>query len=179
MDPENEKFAFMLDVSGSVGGSENYWDTIGQLIAMYGQDIGHYYFWDSRIEEVNKKNMEQAIAKRMGRGGTSPELVAQEVVQKGLKKIILITDGQVSDHSVQQCDKTLAGYKFTKTICYIISTSSYGGGCNMSVTCPFTRMCENEVYEKPYSSPMKKLVQYTPEDYKILDTLDDISLENF
>ena len=40
----------------------------------------------------------------MGRGGTSPELVAQEVIQKGLKKIILITDGQVSDHSVQKCD---------------------------------------------------------------------------
>ena len=26
---------------------------------------------------------------------------------------------------------------------------------------------------------MKKLVQHTPEDYKILDTLDEISLENF
>ena len=49
----------------------------------------------------------------------------------------------------------------------------------MSVTCPFTRRCENEVYEKRTDSPLKKLVQYTPEDYKILDTLDDITLENF
>ena len=48
----------------------------------------------------------------------------------------------------------------------------------MSVTCPFTRRCENEVYEKRTDSPLKKLVQYTPEDYKILDTLDDIPLKN-
>lgn len=49
----------------------------------------------------------------------------------------------------------------------------------MSVTCPFTRNCENEVYEKLVNQPFKKLVQYTPEDYKILDTLDDINLQNF
>ena len=49
----------------------------------------------------------------------------------------------------------------------------------MSVTCPFTRRCENEVYQKNTNTPLKKLVQYTPEDYKILDTLDDITLENF
>lgn len=95
-----------------------------------------------------------------------------------MKKIILITDGQVGDHSVKQCDKILEDYKFTKTICYIIASSSYGA-LNMSVTCPFTRRCENEVYEKRTDSPLKKLVQYTPEDYKILDTLDDITLENF
>lgn len=114
----------------------------------------------------------------MGRGGTSPELVASEVVKEGLKKLILITDGQVSDHSVQACDITLKDHEFTKTICYIISTSQYSG-CNMSVTCPFTRKCENEVYEKPYNGPAKKLVQHTPEDYKILDSLDEITLENF
>lgn len=49
----------------------------------------------------------------------------------------------------------------------------------MSVTCPFTRKCVNEVYEKYDKVPLKKLVQYTPEDYKILDTLDEITLENF
>lgn len=115
----------------------------------------------------------------MGRGGTSPELVAQKVIKKGLKKIILVTDGQVSDHSVQKCDEFLKIHEFTKTICFIISTSSYSSGINLSVTCPFTRKCENEVYEKPYSGLLKKLVQHTPEDYKILDTLDEITLENF
>lgn len=29
------------------------------------------------------------------------------------------------------------------------------------------------------NQPLTKLVSYTTEDYKILDTLDDITLENF
>ena len=49
----------------------------------------------------------------------------------------------------------------------------------MSVTCPFTRKCDNEVYEKEKGKELNRLVQYTPQDYKILDTLDDITLENF
>lgn len=97
------------------------------------------------------------------------------MISKNIKKIILVTDGQVSDHSVNQCDKTLEKHNFEKSICYIVSTSSYGA-LNMSVTCPFTRKCDNEVYEKGYTSPLKKIVQYTPADYKILDTLDEISL---
>lgn len=60
-------------------------------------------------------------------------------------------------------------------MCYIIASTNYGV-LNMSVTCPFTRKCDNEVYQKDASSDLKKLVQYTPEDYKILDTLDDITL---
>ncbi len=87
----------------------------------------------------------------------------------------MITDGQVSDHNVVSCDKILEGYKFTKTVCYIIASTGYGN-LNMSVTCPFTRNCDNEVYEKEANSPLKKLVKFTPEDYKILDTLDDITL---
>ena len=67
----------MLDISGSVGGSENYWNTIGELIALYGQQIDKYYFWDSSIELTTKKQYETAIIQKKGRGGTSPELVAK------------------------------------------------------------------------------------------------------
>lgn len=57
----------------------------------------------------------------------------------------MITDGQVGDGDVRECDKILEAYEFKKTICYIIASSSYGA-LNMSVTCPFTRKCDNEVY---------------------------------
>jgi hypothetical protein len=49
----------------------------------------------------------------------------------------------------------------------------------MSVTCPFTRKCENEVYKKERNSPMETIVQFKPEDYLILEELDTITLENF
>ena len=168
----------MLDISGSTGGSQNYYDGVKDVLAMYGQNIDQFYFWDSKIDKVDKKQFEKQINSRSGRGGTTSALVANESVKSQLKRIILITDGQVSDHDVQNCDKILEDYQFEKTICYIIASSSYGS-LNMSVTCPFTRKCENEVYEKPEGKGFKKLVQYTPEDYKILDTLDDITLENF
>ena len=173
---DKEGYSFMVDISGSVGGSAHYWDMVGELVTKYGQEISKFYFWDTSIEVTTKKDLETAIAKRTGRGGTSPELVAAEVVKSNIKKLILITDGQVSDSSVQKCDQILNEYALEKSICYIIST---GYGLNMSVTCPFTRKCDNEVYEKENGQPLKQLVQYTPEDYKILDTLDEITLENF
>ena len=49
----------------------------------------------------------------------------------------------------------------------------------MSVTCPFTRDCDNEVYSKAMDCNMEKLVKYTPDDFKMLEKLDDITLENF
>jgi hypothetical protein len=49
----------------------------------------------------------------------------------------------------------------------------------MSVTCPFTRYCENQVFTKRKGEELKAMVQYTAEDYKILDSLDEITLENF
>jgi hypothetical protein len=89
--------------------------------------------------------LEVQIAKKAGKGGTSPQVVAKEIISKNYKKIILITDGQVGDGDVRECDKILEAYEFKKTICYIIASSSYGA-LNMSVTCPFTRKCDNEVY---------------------------------
>lgn len=49
----------------------------------------------------------------------------------------------------------------------------------MSVTCPFTRFCDNQVFTKRRDEPLKAVVNYTTEDYKILDSLDDITLDNF
>lgn len=46
----------------------------------------------------------------------------------------------------------------------------------MSVTCPFTRFCDNQVFTKKRDEALKAVVEYTAEDYKILDTLEEISL---
>lgn len=49
----------------------------------------------------------------------------------------------------------------------------------MSVTCPFTRNCENKVFKKLSGKALETMANYTPQDYKILDSLDTITLENF
>lgn len=107
MDQQADKFAFMVDVSGSTGGSENYWNTVQEIFNLHANETDLYYEWDSGINKVDKKEMEFQIESRQGKGGTSPEVVAREIVDKKLKKVILITDGQVNDHNVKECDKIL------------------------------------------------------------------------
>lgn len=72
MDPQNDKYAFMVDVSGSTGASQNYWNEVGNVFSLYANDIGHYYEWDSNIQKVSKKEMEAQINSMSGKGGTSP-----------------------------------------------------------------------------------------------------------
>lgn len=57
MDSQTEKFAFMVDVSGSTGGSDNYWNTVRDVHSIHANDIGLYYEWDSDINNVTKKQM--------------------------------------------------------------------------------------------------------------------------
>ena len=52
-----EKYAFMVDVSGSTGGSDNYWNTVRDVHSLHANDIGLYYEWDSGINNVTKKEM--------------------------------------------------------------------------------------------------------------------------
>lgn len=119
---------------------------------------------------------------KRGTGGTSPEHVATEITRNKYKNIILITDGEVGDHSVHKCDNILEeanqkeGFKIKKAICYVIG--SYAEP-NLSVTCPFTRFSDSKVFSRQGANPMKAVMNYTTEDYKILDELEEISLENF
>jgi hypothetical protein len=177
---EESTYALFVDNSGSVGGSQNYWDTVQQIITQFGKDISHYYLWNSNCGLSTLKDLEKSISSKQGIGGTNPDDVATEIVNKKFSRIILVTDGEVG--SVQRCDQTFEkaeqnGFKISKSICYIISTGY--SEVNMSVTCPFTRFCDNQVFTKRKDEPLKAVVQYVTEDFKILDTLEEISLENF
>lgn len=71
--------------------------------------------------------------------------MASKIVEVRHSHVILVTDGEVGDHSVSECDKTFEkhskDFKITKAICFIVSSGS--AEVNMSVTCPFTRFCES------------------------------------
>lgn len=170
-----DTYALFVDNSGSVGGCVNYWQTINDIIIEYGKDITHYYLWNSRCNPSSKKEFEESIISKRGTGGTSPEYVAQEIVAKAFTSIILVTDGEVGDHSVHSCDTTLNNayntnkFKIERAVCYVIG--SYHEP-NLSVTCPFTRRSESKVFSRCGADPLKTVMQYTQEDYKVLDSLD-------
>ncbi len=33
---KHDKYQFFLDISGSVGGSDNYWKTVSEIVTLYG-----------------------------------------------------------------------------------------------------------------------------------------------
>lgn len=74
---KSSKYSFFLDISGSVGGSDNYWSTVNDILTQYGPDIETFYFWDNSISVATKKQLEELIISKRGRGGTNPEVVAQ------------------------------------------------------------------------------------------------------
>ena len=50
---------------------------------------------------------------------------------------------------------------------------------DLSVTCPFTRYSESKVFSKAGPSPLREQMSFSASDYKILEELEDISLETF
>jgi hypothetical protein len=96
-----------VDNSGSVGGCIEYWKMVNTLLNDYAKDISHYYFWNSRCGLSTKKEFEDSIVSKRGTGGTSPEYVAEEIAKMKFENIILVTDGEVSDHNVKRCDQIL------------------------------------------------------------------------
>jgi hypothetical protein len=168
-------FSLFIDVSGSVGGFTEYWSIVKKVYEENKDNIENYYFWDNCIEKVSTEKVEEFISKKTGRGGTCPNYVADEIVKKNISKIILLTDGEVSDSSVSHCDTILKEYKLSESKCYIISNSN----CNMSVTCPFVRNCKSQVFFKSGVGPLQEQISYTQEDFNKLEELDTITLDNF
>ena len=82
---------------------------------------------------------------------------------------------------MQACDKILEdakknGFTIKKAVCFVIGGYSEP---NLSVTCPFTRYSESQVFSRKGGEPLKTVIQFTAEDYKSLDELAQMTLENF
>lgn len=150
-------------------------------MAEYGSKIDCYYLWHHDTRSSSREEFDFAIAHMRGGGGNEAWKVAEEVVRKKHYNIILITDGEIMDYDVEKCDQTLEkakqeGFQIRKAICYTIG---YRDEPNLSVTCAFTRYGESRVFSKGGDKPLRTVMQYTKEDFKILEEFAEISLENF
>jgi hypothetical protein len=178
-----------VDISGSTGeeGAKNYyWNTVDEIYQdlkkTYGENI-RVILWDDKWDAVTTKTLESCIAKKNGRNGTNPVFIvegARHLKHKG--DICIITDGQV--HDISQVESSMAGsygkekWSFARVFCHIIRTLR---DANMSVTCPFTRDCESEIYTYDMSTATTtKIVSLTAEDLAVLTTLDTVdTMEDF
>jgi len=131
-------------------GSAHYWNGVGRIAdrGILNSDKTKHLLWDSCFVPLNLDKLLDNCKKRTGNGGTNPGQVANYIAQnyKGEEIILhLFTDGQVDQGSVTRCDDTLTKNKiaFKKVYVHFYNT---GGQINLSVSAPFTRKCDFEIY---------------------------------
>ncbi len=44
---EEISYTLFVDNSGSVGGSDHYWNEVSNILIKYAKDISRYYLWNS------------------------------------------------------------------------------------------------------------------------------------
>lgn len=168
-------YTLYIDVSGSVGNFTNYWNNVDKVYNKYKNDINKIYLWDSDIKESTKENLEQIIKRKYGGGGTYPYLIAKNLKSQNIKNnVIIFTDGEVSDRDVQLTDQILDSHQIDNVECYIISQCD----ANLSVTCPFTRNNNSNVYWATNTTELTTQV-FTKPDPALIEALDSINLETF
>lgn len=146
---KSDKIVVCVDFSGSTYGSFEYWRRVIEIIEE--NPNADYILWDHESKFIEKKELKEIAISRRGNGGTKPSKFIPLI--KEYKNIIIITDGQVSDEEVENCDKLISEFKLKFNFVNVIFVKVGRGEINLSVSAPFTRntsfIIENngEIYE--------------------------------
>lgn len=165
---------FAYDYSGSTGGCPIYHDISQKL---YAQEAKRgevtVLLWDSCAQVATAERLAEINARREGNGGTEPSVVADHIKKNDIHdRLVLITDGQTSNNSVDKATTTLGPeWKFASVEVHLINT---GGTVNMSVSCPFTRNSPHVVNEYERDGNMKPIIVVSPEDLKAIELVETI-----
>lgn len=177
---------FAYDYSGSTGGQQLYHD-LAQLVHQSISDThaGTIPYtilaWDSHARIWSPDELARVNRLREGSGGTNPEVVASLIRQNNFHgHLSLFTDGQVGNSEVEACSRVLGpDWKFESVTVHLVSTGSVR--CNMSVSCPFTRVSPHEVHSynsiggtQPVSTSRVSAEDLqVAEDMSVISTLDE------
>lgn len=128
------KIHVFVDNSGSTRNSRFYWDNVNKIIKDLDKNES-YYFWNSSCKSTTK---DEIINNSEGKGGTTISLVADHIVNNNLihDKIIIISDGMVSQYEILQTANILSGIEL-ETECYLINGTE--SSINLSIPLNFTR----------------------------------------
>ncbi len=179
-----EKTLVAIDNSGSTNGMNIYWRRVGEILRGSNLNEAHYILWNSNpwgsgCNFVGQDVVDTTIAQCRGRGGTCPVIVAHALQARHFDRLILITDGQVTDYDVQSCDADLSRLTTPlKSECYIIATSwspTDRASPNLSVTCPFSRLGETVVRTYTDGADVQTVITLTAEDRAVVNKVDAIS----
>ena len=167
--------AIYIDISGSVDGSDIYWNKVNEIVNEHKKS--KFIVWDTDIKEINYTQILQYIKNKKGYGGHMISQVATSIVANKFsdKKIIIITDGEVGANDVKISEKTLTHFNIKEVECYIITARS-DDNSNIDISVPLAFMRNNT--SKLYVTNRKETTlvkNINKTDYEILK---NITLEN-
>lgn len=158
--PIDNECRLFVDVSGSTGNNVDYWSKCEEiykdLVEKHGRDNVKIIMWDTAAVYSNEGDFLTRVANRRGGGGTYPYVIADSVMTPPHSKIVIITDGQVSDGDVSTCENFVRSRPFEEVTVWFINT---GGNMNLSVSAPFTRNCARVTINIRRQDPVLKVVK--------------------
>jgi hypothetical protein len=164
-----ESVLVAYDCSGSTRNDEKYHEISKQVTSKYRNAT--FVVWNNTYKKVPYTYLARINDTLDGNGGTLVENVAQAIIDlQFVGKLVLITDGQVCSSGISYCDQLLERHNnITSSEIHIV-----GEYANMSVSCPFTRMCPHVVYEYQHNETFPTTTNITKDDLDTLAMIDSI-----
>ena len=126
--------------------------------------------WDDSCQEISVDELNRINRDKLGYMGTSPEKVCDYIKLHNFKgNLMLISDGQISQSSVNYCSDSLMEWSF-KNVYVCLIGSSYS--VNESISCAFTRNCSHNIEINRDLNSESEVISVTDDDYKLLKTMD-------
>ena len=146
------------DISGSVSGSVPYFNKCREiynelLIDNPTKNIW-FFVWGSRTTRMTSDEFSFWINSRRGDEGTEPNCIVPEIPANFTGKLIIITDGEISDISARRCVESMANkfpigeHQFKQVDVYLIQTGGFSP-INLSVVTAFQKYGLVNTHEYP------------------------------
>lgn len=180
MPPSSLINLFCFDNSGSITNIANiYFTSCKEIINKYYKEGDKFYLWESKYCRQNYNGIINWVNNKKGSGGTCSELIAEIAKENNICSnihLIIVTDGEVSQHNVEKSDQLMKQYgiKFGYVTCYIIGSQS-----NYSVLAPYARKSPSQFISIKYNkkNEVVKIVEKSVsiEDFNSLKNLEQIN----
>ena len=163
------------DFSGSTNGVHSY-HTLAKRVVDEIDGPVRIVKWNTVWSEITKTDLNGIHNRLCGEGCTDVSAVANAIQSLNFKgKLLLITDGEVSEGSIDRADATMDVLRDCLSSVEVHIVKSPHATTNMSVSCPFTRCCAHtvRVYEHG-TTDVAESVDVSETDVATLETLDGI-----
>jgi hypothetical protein len=153
-----------------------YWTNVSSIVnkaieESNGSDNVKFILWNSHANEVDFEMVKNIISRAKGESGTSPDSIIKFLQPND--NLILITDGEISERSVSDCDRIFSIQSdliLSNVDAYVINKSS---NVDTSVVIPFCRNSSHKIIKCSTNKIMEIQPQIfvSQEDLKLLDTI--------